>query len=1662
MFQGSTAKTNSSKYSPTQISSTQVNFTEVSLSSSISLQQFLRSHTPNPQNTTVANWTNFLQPHSPFNLNIEITDLPTGQLAEATITRFDSIGRPIAGTILIDDDANGLGWFIDPTPWDNSEYHPHQTDTLLKATPDSPAHGRYDLLTTVLHELGHLAGIIHGNPAYNDRIQYINGTPTFIGNGYTAKLTHDLSHLADPTQLMSPYLAPGIRKLPSQLELQILADLRNTLSERLPASTTISAAHGAQPLIGITNGDFEQLLDHWNQRGAIQPTQTGSSTAITLTEDSPILSQLSQTFIIPDDPDQQFLTFDLLETDLNHSNRRPPDAFEIALLDNHSHTPLVGTIQDSYPSLTHTDALLNLQANGTLYTDDNVTVTPLGNGHRRVKIDLSDVAPGTIATLYFDLLGFGTPDSHITLDNIAIGKGNTPPVATNDTATLSQGDTLALDLLSNDLDPDQPLTSSNIHSTTQPLHGTLSRNNDGTLIYRPHDGYIGTDQFTYTLRDSDGELSAPATVQLDISNRAPEIETLTLPQNPTEGSALSFSATATDPGNDTLTYTWDFGDNSVPITGATTTHSYADNGTYIVTLTVTDPHGGTTTQSETLIVINVAPTITEITSPTTLNEGELGIFEAIATDPGDDTLTYTWSFGDGSDPVTGTNVTHTYADNGNYTVTLTVEDEDGGVTVEERAIAVTNVSPTITNINHPITLNEGESGMFEAIATDPGDDTLTYTWSFGDGSEPVTGANATHTYADNGNYTVTLTVEDEDGGVTVEERAIAVTNVAPAITNINHPITLNEGESGMFEAIATDPGDDTLTYSWDFGDGSDPVIGTNATHTYTDNGNYTVTLTVEDEDGGVTVEERAIAVTNVSPTITNINHPITLNEGESGMFEAIATDPGDDTLTYTWSFGDGSTFTTGPDATHTYSDNGIYNATLTVTDDDGGITTESITVTVHNVAPTITEITRDTGVKLITDSSVIQTARNAGEKLWAIDGRSGGRTTYEFAVGPNGAQADLEETAEHTWENGQPVEWSLKWDDDTVIFTVNGQAMTYDIGDDALFNALSIYTKVNTSSANRVAEGTRVELDIHAVNGEALDEAISLDSIGPDNGQDLDQLMVLKDSALTTLSGTARLSWSDDAPNPHSTNSQSRVTFSLSGYQLDDVDQAIELSTPFITTIDDTTEVNEGSPLTLSATATDPGDDTLTYTWDFGDGSTSTTGPDATHTYSDNGIYNATLTVTDDDGGITTESITVTVHNVAPTITDVYQPIGTHSISDSQIIQTVRSSGQKLWAMDGRAGGITTYEFAIGPNGAQSDLAQQAEHTWENGEPVEWTLNWNDDTVIFTINGQTMTYDIGDNALFNALSIYTKVNTTSANRVAEGTRIELNIHSVNGETLDEIVSLESLGPNHGQDLDQLMLLNAHSFATLSGTTRLFWPDDAPNPHRTNSQSRVTFSFSGYQLDDINSAIKQANPIVSSIYDPITVDDVTSVALGGTDIDSGDDTLPYTSGFDNSSDPVTGVTSTHTYADNGTHTATLTVEDGDGDITTQTVSVTVNNIAPVSTLAEPVPIAAEQIISFNASISDPDILDTYTIEWDFGDGTTATGSLNPSHIYHHSGRYTVTLSITDSNGATTTETLSMNVDNPASTIAAEGRVNIRGTNDFAGKSFNGKHNTTIIQ
>jgi hypothetical protein len=230
------SENNSSQTSVLNFDPSQIQFTKISLSSSITSQQLFSanlSHTNTSLlNTIYSTARSIWHTNTDLNLNFEITNLPAGQLAEATITGYNNNGRPNTATITLDDDGNGVGWFIDGTPedgngvgWfidgtpeDNSEFRAGSGGDYFTANPDSAAYGKYDLLTTILHEMGHTLGIISGYSEFDRRVK---GNKFVTASGTEITLTPDGSHLDStlyPYDLMNTTLKTGVRKLPSAMD----------------------------------------------------------------------------------------------------------------------------------------------------------------------------------------------------------------------------------------------------------------------------------------------------------------------------------------------------------------------------------------------------------------------------------------------------------------------------------------------------------------------------------------------------------------------------------------------------------------------------------------------------------------------------------------------------------------------------------------------------------------------------------------------------------------------------------------------------------------------------------------------------------------------------------------------------------------------------------------------------------------------------------------------------------------------------------------------------------------------------------------------------------------------------------------------------------------------------------------------------------------------------------------------------------------------------------------------------------------------------------------------------------------------------------------------------------------------------------------------------
>ena len=217
---------------------------------------------------------------------------------------------------------------------------------------------------------------------------------------------------------------------------------------------------------------------------------------------------------------------------------------------------------------------------------------------------------------------------------------------------------------------------------------------------------------------------------------------------------------------------------------------------------------------------------------------------------------------------------------------------------------------------------------------------------------------------------VEITAQDDHGGVSTLTFTVTVGNVnpTPVIESIN--AVRVEGTSITVTASATDPAgtNDTLTYSYSvLKNGASFATGlgvdqTSFSFSPDDNGSYQITLTVSDEDGGSAVASQTISVGNVNPTPVIESIGAVRLEGTAVLVAASATDPAgaNDTLTYSYSvLKNGSAYASGSGVDQTsFSfapyDNGSYQITLAVSDEDGGSAVTSQTITVNNVIPIIT------------------------------------------------------------------------------------------------------------------------------------------------------------------------------------------------------------------------------------------------------------------------------------------------------------------------------------------------------------------------------------------------------------------------------------------------------------------------------------------------------------------------------------------------------------------------------------------------------------------------------------------------------------------------------------------------------------------------------------
>jgi MYXO-CTERM domain-containing protein len=138
--------------------------------------------------------------------------------------------------------------------------------------------------------------------------------------------------------------------------------------------------------------------------------------------------------------------------------------------------------------------------------------------------------------------------------------------------------------------------------TSQPEGGVLA-GTPPSLTFTPAQSFRGRTSFTFTASDGSAT-SEPATVTLDVVNRAPQATFSVNNPLPYRGQLVGFTASASDPDGDALTYRWDFGDASPQASGASASHTYEAPGRYTVTLTVTDAFSTSVSETSTVEILN--------------------------------------------------------------------------------------------------------------------------------------------------------------------------------------------------------------------------------------------------------------------------------------------------------------------------------------------------------------------------------------------------------------------------------------------------------------------------------------------------------------------------------------------------------------------------------------------------------------------------------------------------------------------------------------------------------------------------------------------------------------------------------------------------------------------------------------------------------------------------------------------------------------------------------------------------------------------------------------------------------------------------------------------------------------------------------------------------
>ncbi|MEL6627657.1 MAG: PKD domain-containing protein [Bacteroidota bacterium] len=657
----------------------------------------------------------------------------------------------------------------------------------------------------------------------------------------------------------------------------------------------------------------------------------------------------------------------------------------------------------------------------------------------------------------------------------------------------------------------------------------------------------------------------------------------------------------------TIIYTWIFPGGVIAGGGSTFTGptpppvTYGADGQYDVTLILTGLQGC----ADTIVrpsYIGIGGVDADFNADqTTVCLGEEIIFTS--TSSGGVTLTE-WDFGEtpGID-ATGGIVTHTYSAPGTYDVTVFANNSECGDTLTRTAyITVLDVPVASFTQDRDIDCQPGNPFTF----TDQSTGATSWSWDFGD-NNTSNQQNPTHTYTGFGTFIVTLTATNSVGCTSTTTSTI---EIAPP--QINFSITPSEGCAPLdvaFADLTVSPVDSIISWEWNFGTGTAvPPTATiqNPTTQYTVPGSYDVTLIVITANGCTDTLRRSGAVRVGTPPISTFTFdPDTICVNDVVTFQA---DSVNSDWEYLWDFqyvDPGAHVLDLPNPTPTYPDTGLYSVSLVVSN-NGCQDTTTIDDAVF-VSPPEAGFEIDQTLICSLPATITFTDTSVGPADiydWSVNGNVFASFGGQQAPGP----FQIDTPGVYLFQ--QRIENSLTGCRDSAIVVV------------AAGNPQASFTYAPTRGCYPL------EVTVNNTSQNFTSGLFSfINEQGGQSNFSFSDNIIIQDTGLYDI----RLVVSDQ--------------FGCRDTSF--VPDGLEVVGPFAQYEAVRNPACPGETITFTETSTTYETTIVNWSWDFGDGGASGSGQVDSNVYTAPGLYNAVLTVTDDEG--CTDDITLPISITSPT-----------------------------------------------------------------------------------------------------------------------------------------------------------------------------------------------------------------------------------------------------------------------------------------------------------------------------------------------------------------------------------------------------------------------------